>query len=171
MFKQICQQTPLMYSTLCTCNTVTHAIQTLQFLNFTHAIEFSFHKLTSLLMYTVRRYHVHVRFVHPITSTRCYDPLTIDQSGLLSQMGGLTVTLGWNKCYWVRNGTGTELNARPPDQKASALALAPLMRVSWIPSWRRQSKWLGRMPPHWSMLPNSTKPAWRKACLLGMPVD
>jgi len=144
MFKQICQQTPLMYSTLCTCNTVTHAIQTLQFLNFTHAIEFSFHKLTSLLMYTVRRYHVHVRFVHPITSTRCYDPLIIDQSGLLSQMGGLTVTLGWNKCYWVRNGTGTELNARPPDQKASPLALAPLMRVSWIPSWRRQSKWLGR---------------------------
>ena len=38
------------------------------------------------------RYHLHVPFVHPLTSTRCYDPVTIDQDGLLSQLGGLTVT-------------------------------------------------------------------------------
>ena len=33
-----------------------------------------------------------------------------------------------------------------PDQKARALALAPFVCVSWIPSQRRQSKWLGRRP-------------------------
>ena len=37
-------------------------------------------------------------------------------------------------------------NAHPPDQKPSGLALTPFMRVSWIPSRRRQPKWLGSRP-------------------------
>ena len=28
------------------------------------------------------RYHVHICFVHPLTSTRCYDPVIIDQGVL-----------------------------------------------------------------------------------------
>ena len=42
--------------------------------------------------FDIRKFHVHVRFVHPLTSTRCYGPVTIDQGGLLTQLGGLTVT-------------------------------------------------------------------------------
>jgi len=37
-------------------------------------------------------------------------------------------------------------NVHPPDQKTSGLALTPFMRVSWIPSRRTQSKWLGCRP-------------------------
>ena len=47
----------------------------------------------------VRRNNVHVRFVHPLTSTRCFEPVIIDQGDFLSQLGGLTVTMGWTYCY------------------------------------------------------------------------
>ena len=39
-----------------------------------------------------------------------------------------------------------ESNLCPPEQKTSEQPLMPFMHVSWIPSQRRQSKWLGRRP-------------------------
>ena len=46
----------------------------------------------------LRRYNVHVCFVHPLTSTRCFDPVRIDLGGLLPQLSGLNVTMGSHAC-------------------------------------------------------------------------
>jgi len=54
---------------------------------------------TSIEIGTVYRYNVHVPFVHPLTSTRCFDPVTIDHGCLLLQLGGLIVTMGWTNCH------------------------------------------------------------------------
>ena len=70
-------------------------------------------------------------------STRRFPP-RIDHRNTLSPLV--------RQCDHLCQSFRTELNLCPPDQNTSALPLTPFMPVSWIPSQRRQSKWLGRRP-------------------------
>ena len=106
----------------------------------------------------VRRYNVHVRFVHVLTSKRCFDPVTIDQGGILSQLGGLTVTMGWTTCYWVRGMERVPSGSKSKRASHCAMRASTLIHASVSSIWGIRLGWMGRMRAyrpmhaHWSML-------------------
>ena len=80
----------------------------------------------------VRRYNVHVRFVQRQWGQYYYVHVTIDQGGLLSQLGGLIVTMGWTNCHW-------------------AMRACTLIHAGMLSIWGVRLGWLGRMREHWCM--------------------